>query len=664
MPEIFNPFRASIVNDPWGALETDVPSIHQSTFERCCEAIRAIRSTGNTTSMLIHGEPGSGKTHLLARLRMHIAEEAEADGPGGLQEAVFVSVRLQTTAQMIWRHLRRCFVGDLLRRADDSKSQLERLLLHQLSLCGLVKGDGFLWLKQAREDFPGADRINQALGCLFDEIDPEVKINYKLRQIFSYLLLKRHYSEAAAWLRGDSLPQSALQKLGFENQREDEEKGDDLELDDQDVQIVLALCRLATPDIPFIFCFDQVEALQTHQQDTSGLFAFGQMIADLHDNPGCKLLISSVNSTFLDSLRVILPPHNYARASEFDRPYLPPLSWDESAKLIQVRMNSIPELASLRSEHPDNPLWPLQEAEVKNVFISPRCNPRPLLAHCADLFDVWRKGNAPPPPPAERFLDQAFEERRQQALEESEPSQTDDIISHGLSSLISLAHQDWQVRNQPAKSDVSLAIERANNRISISLCNSNHWPSLVKKLERLNAQLSQGQTGQLVLLRDGRRPIGPGAKKTKVLRDELLKRGARWVEPSVEALVALDALRKLLSDARSGDLANHGATVVEQTVLDWLAENLPPELRNLLDEVLPSVVGPHPDPDDLALYEAVAELLQRHHLISVADAASMLNRANDEIANCAPRHSDRIGALGEPPIVLFRLVSEGSAIQL
>ncbi len=661
MPEIFNPFRASIVNDPWRALESDVPSIHQSTFERCCEAIRAIRSTGNTTSMLIHGEPGSGKTHLLARLRMHIAEEAEADGPGGLQEAIFVSVRLQTTAQMIWRHLRRCFVGDLLRRAIDGKSQLERLLLYQLSLGGLVKGDGFLWLKQAKEDFSGTDRINQALGSLFDEIDPEGIIGYKLRQIVGYLLLKRHYSEAAAWLRGDSLPHSALQKLGFVSRRDDEERGEDLEIDDEDVQIVLALCRLATSDIPFVFCFDQVEALQTIQQDMSGLFGFGQMISDLHDNTRCVLLLSSVQSTFVDILRETLPLHNYARVSQFDRSNLLPLSWDEAVKLIQARMNSIPELASMRSEHPENMLWPLQEVEVKNVFSSPRCNPRPLLAYCADLFDMWRKVNAPLPLHAESFLDQAFEERRQQALEESEQSQIDDTISHGLPSLISLAHQDCQVRNQPAKSDVSLTIERANKRISISLCNSNHWPSLVKKLERLNIQLSQGEIGQLVLLRDGRRPIGPGAKKTKALRDELLKRGARWVEPSAEAVIALDALRKLLSDARSGDLANHGATVFEQTVLDWLIKNFPPELRDLLDEILPTEVGTHPDPIDLALYEAVAELLQRHHLISVADAACMLSRANDEITNCVLLHSDRIGVLGEPPIVLFRLVSEGSA---
>ena len=97
--------------------------------------------------------------------------------------------------------------------------------------------------------------------------------------------------------------------------------------------------------------------------------------------------------------------------------------------------------------------------------------------------------------------------------------------------------------------------------MALSICNSRHWPSLVKKLDRLNAQLNEGRLEKLVLLRDGRTPIGANAVKTRTLRDELLRKGARWVEPSVEALAALDALRRLLADAQSGDLANHGDTV-------------------------------------------------------------------------------------------------------
>src|SRR5262249_38089421 len=126
-----NPFRISIVSDPWKSLEADVPAIHQKAFARCCEAIASVRATHQTTGVLAHGEAGSGKTHLLARLRAQIAREAEADGPGGLEDAIFVSIQLQTSVNMIWRHLRRRVISDLLRREDSGVSQFERLLLHQ-----------------------------------------------------------------------------------------------------------------------------------------------------------------------------------------------------------------------------------------------------------------------------------------------------------------------------------------------------------------------------------------------------------------------------------------------------------------------------------------------------------------------------------------------------
>lgn len=94
-----NPFRSSIVSDPWKSLEADVPTIHQKAFIRCCEAIARMRAKHETTGVLVHGEAGSGKTHLLARLHAHIAQEAKDDGPGALEEAIFISAQLQTSAK-------------------------------------------------------------------------------------------------------------------------------------------------------------------------------------------------------------------------------------------------------------------------------------------------------------------------------------------------------------------------------------------------------------------------------------------------------------------------------------------------------------------------------------------------------------------------------------
>jgi ABC-type phosphonate transport system ATPase subunit len=143
---ISNPFHSPVVSDPWEGPEIDVTSVHQSAFARCCEAVAAVRARPNSASVLVYGESGSGKTHLLARLRARVA--GEGDGSGSFQKAIFVSAPLRASARMIWRHLRDCLVGDLLRRSGDGGAQLERLLLGLLSKHRLISGDGPLWLAQ------------------------------------------------------------------------------------------------------------------------------------------------------------------------------------------------------------------------------------------------------------------------------------------------------------------------------------------------------------------------------------------------------------------------------------------------------------------------------------------------------------------------------------
>ena len=108
-------------------------------------------------------------------------------------------------------------------------------------------------------------------------MDSAGRLSYNLRVALGHLLLGRHRGLAAAWLRGESLPEEALRKLEIMP----EPDGDD-ELEDQARQLVTALSCLATAELPIIFCFDQIEALQLDPQDTSGLIAFGQMISALY----------------------------------------------------------------------------------------------------------------------------------------------------------------------------------------------------------------------------------------------------------------------------------------------------------------------------------------------------------------------------------------------
>ena len=663
-----NPFRSSIVSDPWKSLEADVPTIHQHAFARCCEAIASVRATHQTTGVLVHGEAGSGKTHLLARLRAHIAMEAEADGPGGLEEAVFISVQLQTSAKMIWQHLRRRVASDFLRREDGAISQFERLMLHQLTKNNLILGDALAWLERMRRERTGADQLEEVIGDLFGLIDTKGQISYKLRRVLLFLFMKKHLGEANAWLRGESLPKAALQKLGVDvSSGVDEESGEAEAQDDEDSQIVIGLCSLATAEMPLIFCFDQLEALQTYVEDKSGLFAFGRMICDLHSFTQHLLIISCVQSAFLDSLSVAVRRADFERIKAFGELTLNPLTSEQAMQLVKARLDALPELKQLRADQ-TNPFWPLQESEISQGLAVTGYTARQLLTRCEDLYDVVRQGSygrvASPPPvtPVDQFLDQELEARRLKAVEESAPSLTQNIVEHGLPALVYLAGKGWRQKDQALPSEVDLLFEGPQGRTAVSICNSVHWPSLVKKLDRLDSQLGTPQLDQLVLLRDSRLPIGPTAARTRALREQLLRKGARWVEPSSEALAALAALRRLLADAQSGDLANRGDTVELKTVQAWLSANLAVELRDLLEEILPTNLDTEPIVvNEWSLYEDIAALLQRHHVVSVTDIAARLDRGEKEITECAQQHVNQIGIIGEPPLVLFRLVGESLA---
>ena len=651
LASIANPFHSSVVSDPWDAPETDVISVHQAAFNRCCEAVAAIRTRPHTTSALIYGQAGSGKTHLLARLRARVAREAEADGPGGMQEAIFVSAPLRTSARMIWRHLRDCLVGDLLRHSGAGATQLERLLLNLLTKHGMIDGDSRLWLAEKSREARIENHRLFELEELFDLIDGEGRLSYSLRAALGHLLVGRHRGLAVAWLRGASLPETALAKLEIMPAPDDDD-----ELEEQAHQLVIALCSLATAELPLIFCFDQIEALQLDPKDPSGLIAFGQMISALQAETRHTLLITCVQAVFRDALGQHVRGADLDRIKEFGEVALNPLTWEEAKQLIKARMDAAPELKRLRADQSE-PLWPLSETNIRADINGDDYVARRLIARCAALFEQRRDGSIVAmreAPALENFLNQGLEERQSKALESSEPSQTNQIITHGLPALLTLTDSGWRQMNQNVPAGVDMLFESPTESVAIGLCNNRPGPGLIKKLNQLRDLAENSPATRLILMRDSRLPkIGTTAVKTRESREQLLRKGARWVEPNADALAALDALRRLLSDAKSGELELRGDTVEFESVQDWLRRNLTVELKDFLGDVLPGEVMPAPED----LYDEIDELLGRQHLVSVTDVAALLGKDSCEVEACAQRHSERIGVLGDPPSVLFRLVT-------
>jgi hypothetical protein len=655
---ISNPFRSAIVADPWHWDVIDVPEIHKDAFDLCRRALEHVRLHHQSTSVLLYGEAGSGKTHLLARLQAYLA--GLLTNYGVAPPAVFVSVRLQTSPQMIWRHLRNRFGEDLLRPTLDGRSQLERILLPRLGATCPEIGEPRLWLERLQSRIRSHPQAAEEAAEALDRLDQQALLNDRdLVTVLGHLLLGLHRRDARAWLRGESLPEAALSRLGVNTAQDDEPE-------ERSRKLVLSLTRLTGPEIPLVFCFDQVEALQSHPDDIAGLLKFGQMASDLHDSTRNVLIISCILTQFYLRLDQLLISSDRDRLVEFGARLLSPLIPEQAERLVEARLNANIELCRLRPVDGGR-FWPLHRSDIDEALRQNKYTPRALLSFCAEKFEaVWRPELFEAKPPVAEFLYQNVEERLEGAAVTASSDQTDQIFTHGLPLLLRLIDPSWELKATARFRDADLVFESARGRISICLCNHRNMTSLAGLLRRLREQvkeqvLEEPTREKFILIRDARLPIGAHAKKTREHREQLLAQGFQWIGASAEMIAALDALRGLLSDAKAGDLSNGGESISPASVQEWLSTNLDARLgplRELLDTLLPEMTDP-PDPnaneDDFDLSEDISELLHNHHLVSVADAACKLDREEVMIEACARRHPERFGLLTGPPAVMFQL---------
>lgn len=659
---ITNPFRSAIVADPWHWDVVDVPEIHQSAFELCRRALEHVRTQRQSTSILLYGEAGSGKTHLLARLQAYLAGLVKIYGQA--PPAVFVSVRLQTSPQMIWRHLRNRFGEDLLRPTTDGRPQLERILLPRLKECSPTIGEPQTWLERLQRDARTSAAAVAEMEDALDALDQQAQLNDRdLVIVLAHLLLGRFRRDARAWLRGESLPEAALAQLGVNTDQD----GDP---EERARRLILSLSRLIGPEMPVVFCFDQVEALQSHPQDLAGLLKFGQMVSFLRDETSNAVLVSCILAQFLTTLSQAVISSDRDRLSTFGERALASLTPPEAKRLIEARLAASPDLRSARPAAADR-FWPLRESDVDEALQRKKDTPRALLSFCADKFDAYWQPEAPAQvSPTQDFLAQELEARLARSAATNNTEQTDQIITHGVPLLLRLFDTRWEQKALSRFRDADLVFESPRGRVSLSLCNQRNMTSLAGRLRRLREQaaeqvLEDVTREKFVLLRDARLPISSNARRTREHRDQLAGAGFHWLTVSAEMIAALDALRGLLSDAKAGDLANGGEALLPATVQDWLRDSLDAKLRplrDLLDVLLPEVPATTADDPDFNLCEDISELLHNHFVVSVADAACKLDRAENIIEACARRNPERFGVLNGPPPVLFQLTPSAADV--
>jgi len=603
LASIRNPFLQQVITDPWDRADSDTLSINQKQFEQCISLIDEVRTSGRSSSLLMHGEAGCGKTHLMSRVRANL---------DGRDDARFFAVRLETVASRMWRTVRRAIVTDLLRQEPGGSQTLLAHVSKERDLTGL---------------------------------------SYGLSTILEHYRSDRYRPWCVAWLKGEPLPEHLLAKLDLAV-----DENEEVSLEDQAHQVVLELSRLIAPAV-VVFCFDQVEALETFPGDRDGLLAFGKAATALHAELQNALLISLIQTSFKPRFE---EGHSYIldRLS-IHRSELQQLTREQATQLLLQRMSSDAELAQLRQRHPAEMLWPITQKQIAEVFQSePRCPARKLIHEAAQFFEAARgTSKSQQHRTLNEYLDAEYASRLEASLGASGGSpgsqESDGILLSGLPVLLSASGRGGQPTSEHKLID--FVIETPGAPIAICLINQAHGSALARRLKKIADSWNAKEFARLRLVRDARLPFSSNAKVTKEALQALRAKGAKLVRPSAEAVAALDALRSVYADAQSGHLAHGGDTAHARSVLAWLKGRTPVALQELVSDLMESAN------EEAQFASGLLEYLQRQSIVKLEDAADAVGATATEIAAYARANPSRIGYLAGPPPVLFDPVSTSAS---
>ncbi|MBL8215144.1 MAG: ATP-binding protein [Bryobacterales bacterium] len=584
-----NPFANSAVGSVWDPVNGDVPEIHADLFDLLSRTVDERTQGHHSRCILLYGDAGSGKTHILRRLRLALETRTGTLVP-------FSWMRMHTSPLLMWRHLRYHLADDLCRREIGGTPQLDHLL-----------------------DRP--DHL-AAVG------------NRDLAVILEHLAARRHTRDARAWLQGRPLPSEALGRLLIaETDNEDEA------LEDESRQIVLELLQFLQPAV---LCLDQLEALQSHPGDREGLFAIGKLLATLHDEAPGTVVIGSVQTGLIGELGTTLSK------AEFDRlqpTALRPLQSQEQVKaLIRARLATRPELPKLRPALAEE-LWPIRMEPFAALLGSREgLSARKVFFECELQFRQAQHLPEKNVPLADHLASKFHDATPAAPLD---PAVTANILSDGLPRLLHLAGHGTSRENLPRGVDHVSRPKSAGARPLAVVIGNDKTLGLLAKLRRISRTWNPAEQ-DLVILRDALHPLPGTAIKTREILEDLRKKGARILVPSREALEALEAARRLLADADSGDLTWRGDRVATADVESWIRNNLPDSLRRLTEEIN----GRGSSPSQPLLLRLTA-ILSEHKLAAVESLAAALECSPEEVERCASDHPEQLGLCAGPQRVVF-----------
>lgn len=579
-------FLEAVHADPWSEDFVDLASLNASASDAIEDAIVKLRTTARTepralrsTSLLVLGPPGAGKTHLFSRLRRRL-------GP----RAVFVHIRPLVHAELTPRFV----LTEIVQQLANSTQNLPQISALVGSLLAHLDGAGtgfptaFLETYEGLPDTARQERLDAALERSL-EIWPDLDESY-LRRLLQVPFTKGPSRRALlAWLSGRDCDVAQLERIGATASLSE----------DVAPLAIRTLATIAAPGAPIVLVFDQLENLIEGDRAGSRLLTYAHLTAEL-----------------VDTVRGLTLVH-MALDTEWERGIEPTLNASQRSRLIMRRETlDLPqakqreELLRVWCERIPNPAapfpWPLGEERLARLRAQPGLTPRMLLIECRRALD------GEPDEPVEKPTDPNSE-----STDDGLQSEWEGCLNRSRRALAEAAEQratldaarlaDGLLAAGRFLVDATLGVEkrgaarltlkRGPQTTSIAILAESHPKSLGAALHKLTTLAKETP---VVALRERAHELPPTWKDTLAKRKAFLTAGkARWLNLEPDDCAQLLALDELLQAARSGDVTNaSGSPVPEDEVVAWVKERLQVSAWKVLEALL-NVAEPEADAEEL-----------------------------------------------------------------
>ncbi len=345
---IINPFDNLTYGNFWfekQAIE-NVNSIHQDAIETIENQLKLLKKEPIhlTKSILLLGDAGCGKSHLLGRLKQQLNKQA-----------FFVYIQPIENSTYFWRHTLQYTIASLMQIPQGENESQLRLWLKGLSLfknpdwLQKLLGEKRAFIRELKSIYPsGIYEEKKFFGVLYE-------------------LATNNYELACEWLAGEDLDEEDLSILGINKSIDNEKfaRG-----------ILNNFGRIADATKPIILCFDQIE------RAFSSVFNFN---TTLHNERVINflILISAVRENWQDYKKTMIQS-DLARINQTI--ILEDITLEEAEKLWINRLKPLHFQCNIQ---PQSPIAPLHQSKLEENAPGERINLREALNLGGKLFQEY-----------------------------------------------------------------------------------------------------------------------------------------------------------------------------------------------------------------------------------------------------------------------------------